>query len=55
MKKCEHPIDWPCPICHPTDTHPKPKKYSEMSDKEIEWYQDGMEMIGDYLRAKGRI
>ena len=60
MKKCEHPIDKPCPICepgvtHPTDTPRKRLKYADMSDKEIGWSQDGMEMINDYLRAKGRL
>lgn len=60
--KCEHPIDWPCPVCHPGEVHPttdtpknglKPRK--DWSDKEEGRYQDGMEMVNDYLRAKGRL
>lgn len=38
-----------------TDTARKRIKYADMSDKEIGWYQDGTEMINDYLRAKGRL
>ena len=33
----------------------KPKPVKDWSDKEIQYYQDGMEMINEYLRAKGRL